>query len=207
MEKKKEYNISMKKGALIFSTTSFRAEEGSMLHSGIYSRELTSSLGAGAVIVAIALILVALEIKLTLPMLGVAVLMFLILMVLFRAYVFFEEHLKVTLDKTRGEIRLFKKALKNKEEVIPLDLLRSIRQGVTVLIPENQDGIAVVKKISAQHGMPIPGFGEPREYYSVVFEFFDERDIMVFSSEDSHEADAVLDMMKNFVGGQVAKAD
>jgi hypothetical protein len=40
-----------------------------------------------------------------------------------------------------------------------------------------------------------------------VLEFTDERDIMVFSSEDQDEVDVVMDMMKNFVGGEIAQAD
>ena len=69
------------------------------------------------------------------------------------------------------------------------------------------DGIAVVKQISAQHGMAIPGFGEPKEFHSVVLEFPDERDIVVFTSEDRNETLAVRDLIKNFIGGPVAQTD
>lgn len=207
MDKKKEYSINIKKGALIFTTTSFRAEEGSVLHSGIYSRELTSSLVAGAVLVAISMLMVYLGIKLSILITVAGVVMFFVLMVLFRKYVFFEEHLRVTLDKDKKKVSFFKKGLRSTYESIPLEELRSIRWGVTLIVPENTDGINVVKSIAAQHGMPIPGFGEHRELHSVIFEFTEERDIMVFSSEDQNEADAVLDLMKNFAGGDIAEAD
>ncbi len=207
MEKKKEYNISIKKGTLIFTTTSFRVEEGSVLHSGIYSKELTSSLASGAVLVAISVTLVYMGVKVSIPLIAIGVVLFFSLMVLFRMYVFFEEVFRVEIDKSSGVVNFFKKGFSSERESVPLEKLRSIRWGVTMLVPENTDGIGVVKQISAQHGMPIPGFGETREVHSVVFEFKDERDIMVFSSEDQDEVDVVMDMMKNFVGGEVAQAD
>ncbi len=207
MEKKKEYNISINKGALIFTTTSFSAEEGSVLHSGIYSSELTSSLASGAVLVAIAIMLVLIGVKVSISLILTGVVLFFGLMVLFRKYVFFEEIFRVEIDKSRGAVNFFKKGFRSQRESVPLEKLRSIRWGVTLVVPENTDGIGVVKQISAQHGMPIPGYGETREVHSVVFEFKDERDIMVFSSEDQDEVDVVMEMMKNFVGGEVAQAD
>ncbi len=207
MEKKKEYNISINKGALVFTTTSFVADEGSILHSGIYSRELTSSLSAGAVLVALAIILGYLNVKLSVPLIALAVVGFFVLTVLFRTYLFFEEFMRVEVNKARNQVTFFKKALRSTSETVSMDLLRSIRWGLTLHVPKNPDGVGVVKKISASHGMPIPGFGESREIHSVIFEFTDERDIMVFSSEDQDEVDAVLEMMKNFVGGRIAKAD
>ena len=207
MEKKKEYNISINKGALIFTTTSFSAEEGSVLHSGIYSRELTSSLTSGAVLVAIAVSLAYMGVKVSIPLIAIGVVLFFGMMVLFRMYVFFEEVFRVEIDKSSGVVNFFKKGFRSERESVPLEKLRSIRWGVTMIVPENTDGIGVVKQISAQHGMPIPGFGETREVHSVVFEFKDERDIMVFSSEDQDEVDVVMDLMKNFIGGEVAQAD
>ena len=189
MEKKKEYNISINKGALIFTTTSFSAEEGSVLHSGIYSKELTSSLTSGAVLVGIAVALVSMGVKLSIPLIATGAVLFFGLMVLFRKYVFFEEIFRVEIDKSRGVVNFFKKGFRSQSETVPLEKLRSIRWGVTLIVPENTDGIGVVKQISAQHGMPIPGFGETRELHSVVFEFKDERDIMVFSSEDQDEVE------------------
>ncbi len=207
MEKKKEYNISIKKGVLVFTTTSFRADEGSVLHSGIYSYELTSSLTSGAVLVALAMGLVYMGVELNALLIALGVTGFFVLMVLFRKYLFFEEFLRVEVDKDRNLVTLFKKALRSTTETISMDLLRSIRWGLTMHVPQNTDGVGVVKRISAAHGMPIPGFGETREIHSVVFEFTDERDFMVFSSEDQDEVDVVLEMMKNFVGGRIAKAD
>ncbi len=207
MEEKKEYNISMKKGVLVFTTTSFRADEGSVLHSGVYNRELTSALSSGTVLMACAFGLVYMGVKLSVPLIALGVAGFFALMVISRKYVFFEEFLRVEVDKDRNEVTFFKKALRSTTETVSMDLLRSIRWGLTFHVPANPDGVGVVKRISASHGMPIPDFGEPREIHSVVFEFTDERDIMVFSSEDQDEVDAVLEMMKNFVGGRIAQAD
>ena len=41
---------------------------------------------------------------------------------------------------------------------------------------------------------------------NVNLHFEDETTVMVFSSEDYDEAHAVIDLLKNFVGGRVAKA-
>jgi hypothetical protein len=207
MEKKKEYNISIKKGALVFTTTSFRAEEGSALHSGIYNRELTASLASGAVMVALAIIIASFKVRLSIPHYIAGALLFAVLMVLFRYYVFFEEFLKTVIDKGRGELTVFMRGFRNRKETVPLESLRSVRMGITVFAPSNPDGVGVVKQISAQHGMAVPGLGEPKEFHSVVLEFRDGSDVTVFSSEERSEAHSVVNMMKNFIGGAVAQAD
>lgn len=207
MEKKKEYNISIKKDALVFTTTSFKAEEGSALHSGIYNRELTSSLAAGAVMVVIAIALVAFDVRLSVPHYILGAVFFATFMVFFRSYVFYEEFLRAVINKGRGELNIFIRGVRNFEETVSLDRLRSVRMGMTVFMPSNPDGAEIVRKISAQHGMAVPGLGEPKEFHSVVFEFKDGTDVTVFSSEERSEAHAVVDMMKNFIGGEVAQAD
>lgn len=205
MQTKKDYDIHIDRGVLNFRTSSFMAEEGSILHSGIYSRDLTSSLAAGAVIVALLFGAVTLHISMRLPhYLGAAVL-FGILIVLFRHYVFYEEYLRTVIDKNHNLVTVSKKAFRSVRHSAPLEKLVGLRSGLTILAPQNEDGIAVVKHISAQHGMPIPGFGETRELHSVHLEFDDGETFLIFSTDDKIEAEAVLDMMKKFIGGSVAK--
>ena len=45
----KTYNIETKGDRLIFSTSSFKAERGSVLHKGIYNKEFTSVLLSSAI--------------------------------------------------------------------------------------------------------------------------------------------------------------
>ena len=67
MEADREYQLRIRGHVLSFRTGAFRAEAGSALHSGIYNRELVSSLASGAVIVVLAIAAVARGVSIGLP--------------------------------------------------------------------------------------------------------------------------------------------
>ncbi len=49
----KPYHIESRGNTVVLSTASFRTERKSVLHRGVFNRELASSLAAGAVLVVI----------------------------------------------------------------------------------------------------------------------------------------------------------
>lgn len=204
---KREYTINIKNSKLVFMTTSFRAEKGSMLHSGIYNRELASSIASGAVLVAMAITAILKGIAIAPVHYVIAGALFIALFILFRVYVFFESYLQAVIDKSRGELSIYIKGIISRKFRAPLSELTGIRKGYTVIAPENIDGVRVVEKIALQHGTAIPGFGEVKQYHTVNFEFRNGETPMVFSSEDAAQVKEALEIMNKFVGGSIAQED
>lgn len=197
-----EYQISMKRSALHFRTTSFTATDGSALHSGIYNRELTSSLAAGAVLVVIAATMLAKGIGMGMYHAIGALALFAVLFFLFRIYVFYESYLTITLDRESKRVIIFIKGFISKKIDCPLDDVADINKGITLIAPENDDGIDVVKKIALQHNMIIPGFGERKTFHTVTFIFRDNSSLMVYSAQNEKEAQHVIDQFRDFLGGR-----
>lgn len=207
MEADREYNLRIRGHVLSFRTASFRAEVGSALHSGIYNRELVASLAAGAIVVAcaIAAVVKGVDIKPAYYIGVVAV--FALLTFMFRIYVFYEEYLELTIDRDNGVIEIIIKQLTRTHIKKQLSDITGVMKGITLIAPENPDGINVVKNISLQHGMVIPGFGETKEYHSVNLEFGELDTIAIFNTEEQDEAEAVSQVINKFVGGGSAKTD
>ncbi|MEJ2183920.1 MAG: hypothetical protein P8Y66_10430 [Nitrospirota bacterium] len=207
MKENSLYKLDVGKRRLYFRTTSYRVERGSMLHSGIYNRELTSSLVAGAVLLAAALAVIFAGVEVRVYHYVLAAVLFTVLFAFFRVFVFFEDYLEMVMDKDRGEVRLLVKRFVSRARTFELGEVGGVAKGYTVFTPQNPDGIQVVEKIALQHGTAIPGFGETKEYHTVNLELKEERDITVFVTEDASEARSVLDVMKNFLGESLAQED
>lgn len=201
-EEQKSYRLKLTTRRLELATTSFETEAGSMLHGGIYNRELASSLAAGAVLVFAAIITVYLGIKPGFYEYLMAAILFVVLFLAFRVFVFFERRLVVTIDKAGGLVTVFIKGVVGKMKRVPIEELTGIKRGYTVIAPENLDGIRVVEKVALQHGTVIPGFGDLKEFHTVNLLFKDGRGITVFSSPDPKDTEEVLYAMKRFVGGE-----
>jgi hypothetical protein len=203
----RDYTLGIKKDRLVFRSTSFRAERGSVLHSGIYNRELTSSLAAGGLVAALSVALFYAGVDSTPLHLAGYALLFVVLFVLLRVYVFYEEFLETVIDKGEKTLSVFRKGLPSEKSAVPLSELAGIRKGYTAIVPENPDGVRFVEKIALQHGTVIPGFGDVKEYHTVNLEFRDGDTLMVFSTEDDATAEEVLGIMRKFTGGERAPSD
>jgi len=207
LEADREYQLRIRGNVLSFRTGSFRAEAGSALHSGIYNRELVSSLAAGAIIVVMALAAVMKGVEMAPLYYAGVVALFALLTFLFRVYVFYEEYLELTIDREHGLIAIIVRQMRRRHIQRPLSDLTGVMKGFTLIAPENQDGIEIVKNISLQHGMVIPGFGETKEYHSVNLEFGELDTLAIFNTEEQEEAEAVSQVINKFVGGSSAKTD
>ena len=202
-----DYTLSIKKDKLIFRSTSFRAERGSVLHSGIYNRELTASLAAGGLVAALSVGLFSAGVESRPLFIGGYAVLFVVLFVLLRLFVFYEEFLETVIDKGEETLSVFRKGLPSERSEVPLSELAGIRKGYTAIVPENPDGVKFVEKIALQHGTVIPGFGDLKEYHTVNLELRNGDTLMVFSSEDDATAEEVLGIMRKFTGGERAQAD
>lgn len=195
------YQMDIKDNMLVFKTTSFKAEKGSMLHSGIYNRELASSLVAGALILLSGFFFAA-RYKITAIHFLAAMLIFAALFIGFRTYIFREPLLSVIIDKDKKEINFsLNKIFRKKNFSFLLSDLKNIRQDYVSIVPENSEGIKFVEKIALQHGSIIPGFGKTEEFYTVLMEHKGGQMIVIFSSHERSMADDIATKFKNFIEG------
>lgn len=193
------YQIDIKDNTLVFRTSSFKAEKGSVLHSGIYNRELSSSLAAGALIMLLGFFFAA-RLRITAVHLITALLIFVIFFLLFRTYVFLEPVLSVTVDKQNGNIDITLERIFGKRRIsLPITELDNIRQDYLSVTPKNPDGIRLVEQVALQHGTVIPGFGKTAEFYTVGMEFKNGKRFIIFSSEEPSKAEEIATKFKNFI--------
>ncbi len=204
---KGNYDIEVKDGVLRLRTPSFRAGDFSMLHSGIFTPELTSSLAAAAVMVVLLMAAMIAGLRVTAAYMLLAAALFAALFLAFRRYVFFEESLEAVIDRASGTICVEIRKLFGFKRSYGMDDLSEVRQGKVVITPKNPDGVEFVEKIAIQHGTVIPGFGEEKRFSTVELVFRDGTEVRVFSSEDDEEARALAERLRQFVGGDIAKED
>ncbi len=90
-----------------------------------------------------------------------SVLVFVIVFISFRKYIFRERYLEIVFDKTK-EIATLRRSrfIGMRTEKIPFSSIKSVEAGSRQILPVNIDGIQFVQKISAQHGSPVPGLEE-----------------------------------------------
>jgi len=163
----KGYAIQRNDRGLVFRTTSFSAERGSVLHSGIYNREFASALAAfGAA--GLVYLAIGLRYGKTLLVHAVVFAVFVSGFLLLRRLVFKERSLSAEFDRSAGLVRLRVTGLARvREDVVPLRLVQRLRIDRKEIGVENPDGTDLVRRISAQHGTVIPGFGEEQVFFVV----------------------------------------
>jgi hypothetical protein len=193
------YTFDIDDKVLAFRTVSFRAEKGSVLHSGIYNRETASTFAAGVCIILLGFFFAS---RLSLSTISciAALLLFVLFFLFFRTFVFRERFLQAVIDKRNNVVSIMRIGLfRTEKQLFALTELEGIREDYKEVALENPDGIRIVEKIALQHGMVIPGFGDAAEFYTVEFEFKDAGRVMVFSSLDHSETDDVTRTFKNFI--------
>jgi hypothetical protein len=194
-----DYQIDIKDNILTFRTTSFKAEKGSMLHSGIYNREMSAILAAGGCIV-IAGSFFALRYELTASHFLISLVAFIGFFICFRTFVFKKPLLSFQIDKVRGDATVLVRAfLSAKKAQYRLADLSEVRINTIIFEPQNADGIKLVEQVALQHGTVIPGFGKTAEFHTVEVEFKNGQRIIIFSSEDPAAADDIALKIKNFI--------
>jgi hypothetical protein len=171
-----------------------------VLHSGIFNRELASSLAAGAVMVMMGFFF-ALYFRITVVHFIAAVFVGAALFILFRIYAFREAVLETVFDRERKTITVsLKGAARERTRAYPMDALAGIRIHHLSMEPENLDAVKLVEKVAVQHGTVIPGFGKVEDFYSVELDFR-EKKIVIFSARDRKGAESFMDELRNSLAG------
>lgn len=193
------YQFDVKDNVAVFRTTHFRAEKGSVLHSGIYNRELTSSLAAGATL-ALAGFFFAGRIKITVLIFFAAIGCFVVLFLLFRRFIFWEPFLEAVFDRDADKISISNHSFTGtKKTVRPLGDLADIRKGNVSVSVENPDGVRMVEKIALQHFTVIPGFGQTAEFGTVELVLKNGEDFLIYSSQEPEASDNLIIKLRNFI--------
>lgn len=197
---KADYQIERKGDALIFITSSFAAGKGSVLHNGIYNREFASALSAFALSGGIYVPLASSFGK-TVYLFIFSVLSFAVFFVILRKFVFIDRYLEAVFDNSTKKAAIYVAGIagKKKETI----LIKSIED---VLIEGhkqeviNPDGVAFVEKISAQHGMVIPGFGEEATRYLLKLKLSDGTDRTIYADKNMQDVIKAHDEIEEFLG-------
>lgn len=195
----KDYRIERDKDLLIFKTPSFRPEKGSVLHSDIYNREFTSTLPSMAIAVCVYMMLV-LSIEQQMVSFIVSSLVFIIGFLLFRTYVFRGRYLEVTFDKVTGTAEIFFSGItkRRRDALLLSDIVGLDIESAKTSI-ENPDGVAFVEKISAQHGVSIPGFGEETTFHILKLALSDGTERTIYAGNTRENVVSLQTEMKEFL--------
>jgi Ca2+/Na+ antiporter len=194
------YQIEKSENGVVVRTTSFRTERRSVLHSGIFNRELASSLAAGAVMVIMGFFF-ALYFRITVVHFIAAVFVFAALFILFRIYAFREAVLETTFDWERKTITIsLKRTMGSRLRSYPMDALAGIRIHHLSMEPENLDAVKLVEKVAVQHGIVIPGFGKVEDFYFVELDFR-EKKIVIYSARNRQGAKSFMAELRNSLAG------
>jgi len=201
------YRMAKDTTRLVFRTTSFVANRGSVLHSGIYNREFSSVLASFA-LAGIAYFLLVTGFGKKTFFYAVFMVLFIGTFPLFRTYVFRERYAEAVFDRAAATIEISRswirrKVLLNK----PLESIAGIRIDTTKTEIVNRDGVAFVEKISAQHGTVIPGFGEEATFYSLKLRFSNGTESTLFADRNMRDVISVYDEIKGFLNLDMDRED
>jgi hypothetical protein len=202
MTEETPYSITTETDRLCFRTSSFETDKESVLHRGIYNYELSSMLSA-MILSGIVYAIMASQISVTIIHYLTGMVIFVISFIAFRKYIFRERYLEVVFDKTREAARLSRsKFIGMRTEEIPIGSIKSVEAGSRQIIPANIDGIEFVQKISAQHGSPVPGLGEEKEFVTLQLKLTDGTERIIYAGriENINEPSLPLNEIRSFLG-------
>ncbi|MBF0459359.1 MAG: hypothetical protein HQK99_15825 [Nitrospirae bacterium] len=197
-----DYTLELISRSLIFRTTAFKALKGSVLHSGVYNREMASTfVAAGAAFSYFAAIALSGHMKYI--HYAVTAVLFAVFYPLSWLYIFRKPALAVFLDNDNDIAAIAIKGTLYKKRILKtLTQLKEITLRHVEIEAGNPDGVAFVEKIALQHGTVIPGFGAAQHVYTVEL-VFDDVSIAVYCSGDKDKAIAVVSGFKNYLARSV----
>ena len=197
--REKSYKIERTDVRLLFGTEHFSAERGSVLHKGIYSRELASALSslsvAGLVYAALAL-----NYRRTVFFHVVFAVIFIGGYPLFRTLVYKDRFLEALFDQTRGLAEISVTGLiKKKTESLPLSAVKNVLIESKRIGVENPDAVEFVEKISAQHGTVIAGFSGEKTFFMLKLVLADGSDRMIYADTEMQDVMDAHEEIKGFL--------
>ncbi len=193
------YSIQKTGAVLVFRTTSFSEDTASVLHSGIYNREFSSVLASMAVAGLVYTLLVK-NYGRSFISYGAFILLFVGGFSFFRKFVFRGRYLEAIFDKEKEAVTISAGGLlKKSKDRISLNSVSAVMIETKKTEIENPDGVAFVEKISLQHGMSIPGFGEEQVSYLLKLKLTDGSDRLIYTSEKMQDALSAHEEIKEFL--------
>jgi hypothetical protein len=184
----------------MFRTEYFTPEKGSILHSGIYNRELTSVLASIAVA---GTVYIALFMSLGISMASyiLSAIGFILSFPFFRRFVFKGTHLETIFNSSTGKTEIYLTGItRKKKDYFSLDSITDISVDSKRTSIENPDGVAFVEKISLQHGMAIPDFAEETIFYMLKLHLADGTDRIIYSDSNKQDVISAQNEVKEFMG-------
>ena len=199
IEQKSTYELKTIDNTFIFTTASFKAEQTSVLPSGVYSKEFSSMLLASALCTFIYMFTDFVNST------AIRSAIFLSLFIIFfygsRKYVFYDKKLKAEFNNNSKSVLITRPGIiLNKTEELPFGSIRSVEIGNKKFTPDNPDGVAFVEKISAQHGSYVPGLGEEEEFVTLSLLLTDGTERVIFAGHVEDEPEIPLNKIRACLG-------
>jgi hypothetical protein len=200
MDRDRNYKMTIKNDRLFFTTSSFTAEKGSVLHKGVYTKEFSSMLFASAVCIFAYLLIYYTVSRIIYIHLLIIIFLFVVSFLVSRAYLFRERVLELLIDKPNKNVRMSRSGILGKKpEDIHLDAILTVEVGSRTFTPENIDGIKFVQKISLQHGSEVPGLGDAEEFITLSLKLKDGTERIFYVGRIEDEPELPLNDIKNFL--------
>jgi hypothetical protein len=195
----KGYSICREENRLTFRTPTFRVGPDSVLHSGIYNREFSSML-ASATVAGVIYVIIALNSRSALLSSMAFLLVFAAGILFFRKFIFKRIVMEVVFDIGRGEVKIFRNWIKKSlRETISLGSIQKISIERTKEEAENPDAVEFVKKISAQHGTVIPGFGGETVKFLLKLGIADGTERVIYSDDSMEDVMSAHSVIREFL--------
>lgn len=195
----RQYTICKEEDRLIFTTPSYKVGPDSVLHSGIYNREFSSMLASAAAAGTI-YVIVAINSHNTLISSMTFLIFFAAGVLFFRKFIFRENLMKVVFDTASGEAKIYITWITEKlRETIAIGSIKEIRIERRKQEVENPEAVQFVKKISAQHGTVIPGFGKEKVLFLLKLCLADGTERTIYSDEAMQDVISAHDEIKGFL--------
>ncbi len=184
MDKKNNYQLKIEDDRLVFSTSSFRAEKTSVLHSGVYTREFSSMLFASAVTVFAHMAIISININTAVFRYLIIIFLFVVSFLGAHKFIFKEKHIEVIFDKPEKTALITRYGIIiKKTEKIPFSSIKSVELGSRKFVPENIDGIEFVQRISAQHGSAMPELSNEEEFITLSLNLTDGSEKIIYAGK------------------------
>ena len=199
IKQKNGYELNITDNILTFTTASFKAEQTSVLHSGVYSKEFSSMLLASAVCVFVYMFTDFIDSNVIRS--AIFLLFFTIFFYGSRKYIFYDKKLKVEFNNNSNSVFITHPGLiLRKTEELPVSFIHSVEIGSRKFTPDNLDGAAFVEKISAQHGSYVPGLGEEEEFVTLSLKLSDGTERLIFAGHLEDEPEIPLNKIRDHLG-------
>jgi hypothetical protein len=184
MNKKNNYQLKTENDRLVFTTSSFRAEKTSVLHSGVYTREFSSMLFASAVAVFVHMAISSININTAVYRYLIIIFLFVVSFLGANKFIFKKTHIEVIFDKPEKTAIITRYGIIiKKTEEIPFSSIKSVELGSRKFIPENIDGIEFVQRISAQHGSAMPELTDVEEFITLSLKLTDGSERIIYAGK------------------------